>query len=170
MPGEIVGGELGRHPAPAERQPRPDHRDLGAGVPDPLQQVGEQARQPEADEHQRDRQLLGAVGGAARWRKHARADHADHDRAHREVLVAARVLVQHALGQEHQHQQSRRQRRLHHHERGEQQRHHLKRPTEDRQAGSEQPASAPDQPPDERQAQVLGARSLLGVHRLEGDP
>jgi len=170
MPGEVIGCELGRHPAPAERQARADHGHLGAGVPERAQQIRNQARQAKANQHQRDRQLLRAVAGAARGSEHGRADHAEHDRAHRRVLVSSGVLAQHALGEEHQHQQACRQRRLDHHERGQQQSHDLQRPAEDREPRPEQPAGASDQPPGERQAQVLLVRRLLGVHRLEGDP
>jgi hypothetical protein len=170
MPGEVIGGELGSHAAPAERQARAYHRHLSARAAEHAQQIRQEAGDSQADEHQRDRQLLRGVGGAAWRREHTRADHAEHNRAHCHVLVPARVLAQHPLGEEHQHQQPRRQGRLHDHERGEQQCHHLQRPAEDRQSGPDQPASAPEEPPRERQAQVLLVRGLLGVHRLESDP
>ncbi len=100
----------------------------------------------------------------------ARADHTDDDRHDRNVLVTAGVLAEHPLSQEQQHDQSGRERRLHHHQRSEQQREDLQRPAEDRQTRAEHPAPAPDQPPDQRQAQVLFRGRLLGVHRLQGDP
>jgi hypothetical protein len=40
------------------------------------------------------------------------ADHADHDCRHGDVLIAARVLAEHALGNEQEHQQPSRQCRL----------------------------------------------------------
>jgi len=110
------------------------------------------------------------VARAARRRAQPRADHADHDRRHRDVLVGAGVLAKHPLAEEHQHEQAGRERRLHHHERREQQRDHLQRPAEDRQARAEHPTSAPDEAPHQRQAQVLLVGRLLGVHRLERDP
>jgi hypothetical protein len=124
----------------------------------------------QGQQHERDRQLLGGVRGRARRREQARADNPEHDRAHREVLVASGVLSEHPLGDEHQHQQARRQRRLDDDERREQERHDLERPAEDGQPRPEQPARAPHQPPREREAQVLLVGRLLGVHRLQGDP
>ncbi len=170
MAGQVIGGELRRHTAPAERQAGADHRDLIARAPERAQQIRHEARHAQPEQHERDRQLLRGVGGAARRREHTRADHAEHDRAHRHVLIPAGVLVEHPLGEEQQHQQSGCQRRLDHDQRGQQQGNHLQRPAEDRQPRPEQPARAPDQPPHERQAQVLGVRRLLGVHRLQGDP
>jgi len=137
---------------------------------DCAQQVGQQAGQAETEQHERDRQPLRGVAGAARRRAQASADHAEHDRRDRDVLGASGVLAQHPLPQEQQHDQAGRERGLHHHQRREQQRQHLQRPAEDRQARAEHPAPTPDQPPDQRQAQVLFGGGLLGVHRLKGDP
>jgi hypothetical protein len=170
MPGEVVRGELRRHAAPAERQSRSDHRHLGPGVPERAQQIGHEAGETEADEHQRDRQLLRGVAGAAWGREQTGADHADHDGAHREVLVSAGVLAEHPLAEEHQHQQARGERWLHDHQGSEQQGHDLQRPAEHREPGAEQPARPLDQSPGKRQAQVLLVRRLLGVHRLKRDP
>ncbi len=86
------------------------------------------------------------------------------------MLVTPRVLAEHPLGQEQQHQQSHRQGRLHDHQWSQQQRNDLKRKAEDRQAGAQQPAYPSDQAPDERETQVLIAGRLLGVHRLQRDP
>lgn len=108
--------------------------------------------------------------GGARRRREARADHADHDRPHREVLLAPGVLVQHPLSEQHQHEQAGGERGLHDHQRREQQGDDLQRPAEDREAGAEQPARPAHQPPGERQAQVLGTRSFLRVKRLQGYP
>ncbi len=80
------------------------------------------------------------------------------------------MLAEHPLTDEHQHEQPRCERGLYHDQRREQQSDHLQRPTEDRQAGAEHPAPALDQSPDQRQAQVVAAGRLLGVHRLERDP
>ena len=111
---------------------------------------------PSADQHERDRQSLRGVVGAARRRAQRRADHADaRSRAIAHVLVAPGVLAEHPLAEEQQHEQAHRERRLHDHQRRQQQRHDLQRPAEDRQARAEQPARAPHEPPDQRQAQVL---------------
>jgi len=110
------------------------------------------------------------VAGRARGRGQTGADHADDDRAHGQVLLAPGVLVQHPLGEQHQHEQAGRERGLHDHEWRQQQRNDLQRPTEDRQAGAEQPARPAHEPPRERQAQVLAARSFLRVKRLQGYP
>jgi len=99
--GEVVGGQLGGHAAPAEREPGADHRDLGEGVADRTQQVGQQAGQSEADEHEHDRQVAGVAGGAGRCGRRA-AHHAEHDPGNRDVLFAPCVLAQHALAEEHQ--------------------------------------------------------------------
>jgi hypothetical protein len=80
------------------------------------------------------------------------------------------VLAEHALGDEHQHEQAGGERRLNDDERSQQQREHLQRPAEDRQTGAEQPTCTPHEPPGEREAQMLIVRRLLGVHRLKGDP
>jgi hypothetical protein len=168
--GEIIGGELRRHAAPAECQSGPDHRHLRARVSEQAQKVGHEAGQAEAEEHERDRQLLGGVGGRARRCEHAGADHSHDDRAHRGVLVAPGVLAQHPLGDEHQHEQAGCEGGLNDDERGQQERHDLQRPAEDRHPGAEQPARPPHEPPRERQAQMLVVWRLLGVHRLQGDP
>jgi len=168
--GQIVGGELRRHPAPADSEAGAEHRQLRARVSERAQHVRREAGNSQADEHERDRQLLGGVAGGA-WRCEQRgSDHAEHDRAHGEVLVASRFLAQHPLGEQHQHEQSRGQRRLHHSQRCEQQRHHLQRPADDRQSSADQPACSPDQTPGERQTQVLLVRGLLGIGRLQRDP
>ena len=134
------------------------------------QQIGQQRRQAQPDEHDRDRQVLRAVSRHAWGGRQARPDHADHDRPHREVLVSPGVLVQHPLAEEHQHEQARGERRLNDHERCQQQRDQLQRPAEDRQSGAQQPAPTSRQAPRERETQVLYAGRLLGVHRLQGDP
>lgn len=171
MPGgEVVGGELGRDAAPAEREPRAEHRHRRGRAADSAQQVGQQTGQAETEQHEPDRQPLGGMARATRRGAQAGADHADDDCGDRDVLVAPGVLAEHALSQEQQHDQTGRERRLHHHQRGEQQCQHLQRPAEDRQARAEHPAPAPDQPPDQCQAQVLFRGRLLGVHRLQGDP
>jgi len=170
MPGEVIGGELRRHATPAESQPRAQHRDLGARVTEHAQQVGDQARERQCGQHHSDRQLLGGVGGAARRSKQPGADHAGHDRADRHVLVSPRMLAKHALGEQHQYEQARRQRGLYDDERSEQQREHLQWPAEDREAGAEQPARALHEAPGQRETEVLLVWSLLGVHRLQGDP
>jgi len=56
--GEIVGSKLCRHPAPTEGQARADHRHDRGRAREQAQQVWQQAREPEADKHERDRQLL----------------------------------------------------------------------------------------------------------------
>jgi len=134
------------------------------------QQVRQQARGAEADQHQRDRQLLGGVARAPRRRCQRGADHADRDREHRDVLVGARALAEHPLADEQQHEQAGGERRLHDHQRSQHQGHDLQREAEYRQARAQQPARSPDQAAGERQAEVLLVGRLLGVHRLEGDP
>ena len=62
------------------------------------------------------------MSGRARRREQAGADHADHDREHREVLLAPGVLAEHSLREEHQHEQSAGERWLHDDERRQQQR------------------------------------------------
>jgi hypothetical protein len=134
------------------------------------QGVGEQSRDAEPEQHERDREVLRAVAGGSRRRRQAGADHADHDRCHRQVLAPPGVLAQHPLREEHQHEQSGGERRLHDDERREQQRDDLQRPAEDRQRRAEQPARAAQEAPGERQAQVLAGRRVLGVERLQRDP
>jgi len=169
--GEVVGGELGGHSAPGEGKPRADHRHRrGRAAMKHAQQIGQQADRRQPGEHDGDHKLSGGVRRAQRGSRQAGADHADHDRAHCQVLVAPGALAEHPLGEEHQHQQTGGERRLHDHQRGQQQREHLQRPAEQRQAGAEQPACTPNQAPSQRQAQVLLVGHLLGLHRLEGDP
>lgn len=168
--GQIVGGELRRHPAPADREAGAEHRQLRAGVSDRAHDVGSEASQSQADQHERDRQLLGGVGGAERRREQRCADDTDHDRAHRHVLVASGVLAEHPLGKEQQHEQTSCERGLNDGEWREQQRDHLQRPAEERQPGAEQPTRSSDETPRERQTQVLLVRRLLGVRRLQRDP
>lgn len=98
------------------------------------------------------------------------AEDAEHDRGHRDVLVASGVLPEHALSDEQQHQQARGQRGLHDHKGREQQRYDLQRPAENREAGAEQPPGALDQSRDQRDAQVLLVGRLPGIQRLQGDP
>ncbi len=86
------------------------------------------------------------------------------------MLGAARVLAEHALAEQQQHEQPRGERGLDDDQRSEQQGDHLQRPAEDRQAGAEHPAAAPEQPPHERQSQMLLVRRLARVHRLQRDP
>jgi hypothetical protein len=98
------------------------------------------------------------------------AGDADDDHEHREVLAPARVLAEHPLRGEDQHDQARRQRWLHDDQRSKQQRDHLQWEAEDRHPGAEQPARAPQQPPGKREAQVLVLGGLLGLGRLIGNP
>jgi hypothetical protein len=134
------------------------------------QQVGQEARAAEPHQHQRDRELLRGVRVASRRSRQRDADDADRDREHGGVLVAPGVLPEHALAEEHQHQQAGRERGLHEHERGQQERHDLQREAEHREPGAEQPAPAPDQPARQLESQVGLVRRLLGVHRLQHDP
>ncbi len=168
--GEVVGGELRRDAAPAAREARAEHRHARDRAVERAQQVRQQARERETHEHQRDHQVPGRFAGAARGREHARTDDAEDDRERREVLAAPGVLAEHPPAEVQQHEQAGGQRRLHDHQRRQQQRQHLQRPAEDRQARAHQPARAFDEAADERHAQVLLVRSLLRVHRLQGDP
>ncbi len=168
--GEVVGGELGRDPAPGEAETGADHRHRRGRAVDRAQQIGQQARDRQDAQHDRDRQFLGGVRVAARGGREPRADHADHDRAHREVLVAPGVLAEHPLRDEHQHEQAGGERGLDDHQRRQQQGEDLQRPAEDRQPRAGEPASAPEQTPDERHAQMLLVGRLPGVERLERDP
>jgi len=86
------------------------------------------------------------------------------------VLVAARVLAEHTLGEEQQRKQAGGEGWLHDHQWSQQQRDDLQGPAEDRQSRAEQPARAPEQPPDESDPQVLLLGRLPGVRRLQGDP
>ncbi len=86
------------------------------------------------------------------------------------MLVAPRVLAEHPLAEEQQHEQAHRERRLHDHQGRQQQGHHLQRPAEHRQPGAEQPAGALQQADHQCRTQVLLVGRLLGIHRLEGDP
>jgi len=67
------------------------------------QQVGQQGDRRQPGEHDRDQAVSGGVRRVS-GRGEARSDHAEHDRAHRDVLVPSRVLAEHSLGEEHQHQ------------------------------------------------------------------
>jgi len=168
--GEVVGGELGGDPTPAEGAPGAKHRHRrGYVASKQAQQIGQQGDRRQSGEHDRDQAICSGMR-CVRGRRQARADHAEHDCAHCDVLVASGVLAEHPLGEEHQHQQAGGERRLHEHQRRQQQRDHLQRPAEDRQACAEQPARAPDQVLGQREAQVLLRGRLLGVHRLERDP
>jgi len=104
---EVIGRQLGGHAAPGERQAGARHRHDRGRAPDRAQQVREHARRAQAHEHERDRQVPGAAGGGARWGGERDAEHAEHDRQHRQVLAPAGVLAQHPLGQEQEHQQAR---------------------------------------------------------------
>jgi hypothetical protein len=148
--GEIVGGELRRHPTPAERQAGAEHRYLCTRAAKRTQDVWQHARHAQADEHERDRQRLTGVMGVAWGGRQRGADHAEHDRRHREILVASRVLVQHPLREEQQYEQSGGQRRLDDHQRSQQQSDHLQGPAQNRESSAEQPANTSDQTPDQR--------------------
>jgi len=111
--GEIVGGELGGHGAPAERQPCPEHGRLGEGAVERMQQIGQQACRAEGDQHEREGEVLRTVRAAARGRRERRAEHAHHDQPNRYVLIAPGRLVEHALTEQHQQHQTGGKRRLH---------------------------------------------------------
>ncbi len=166
---EVIGGELGGDRAPAEGHAGAHHRDVGVVMAERAEKVGEQAEERQRDEHQRDRELLGGVRRAARRSAQRRSHDAQDDRRHREVLIPAGALAEHALGDDEQHHQPDRERRLHDHQRREQQRQHLQRPAEHGQARPEQPARPPQEPQHERGTQVILARRPLGVVRLERD-
>ncbi|TMK27397.1 MAG: hypothetical protein E6G62_00250 [Actinobacteria bacterium] len=166
---ERVGGERCGDAAPAERQPRSDHRHDGRRTTQGAQQVWEQAGHAEADEHEGDRQPAGVAGGVRR-REQGGTHHPDHDRPDGEMLVASAMLAEQALGEEHQHQQARGERGLDDDERREHQRDDLKRPAEHRETRSGEPACPPGKTPCERQPQMLLVWGLLGVQRLQGDP
>jgi len=167
--GEVVGEQLRRHAAPGKAKSRRDHRQRGRGTAHAVDDVGRDCQEAEPDEHERDGQVVG-VGTRARGRAQRRAGHAEHDRAHRNVLAPAGVLAQHALAEEQQHEQAHGHRRLDHDERCQQQRHHLQWPTEQRQSRAGQPARSPEQAERKRRVQVLGMGGALGVHRLQRDP
>jgi hypothetical protein len=166
---EVVGEELRGDTAPGKPEPRSDHRQRCGRPAHAVDGVGEQRQRAQSDEHERDGEVV-RVRAAARRRAQRGAGHAEHDRAHGEVLAPARVLVQHPLAEEQQHEQAHRQRRLYHHERSQQERHHLQRPAKHREACSSQPARPPEQVQRQRGMQVLGVGGPLGVHRLQRDP
>jgi hypothetical protein len=97
-------------------------------------------------------------------------DYAEHDCRHGGVLIASRVLAEHALGKEEQHQQAGSQRWLHDDQRRQQQGHHLQRPAQDRESRAQQPPGAPDQAYDKGRPQVLVVGRLSCIQRLQGDP
>jgi len=167
---EIVRGQLRGDPAPRECEPGAHHRDRCGRAVHRAQQVGEQARRAQRDEHDDERELVGCVRRAARGGREPDARHTGEDREDAQVLIAARRLSQHALAGEHQHEQAHGQRRLHHDQRREQQRHDLKRPPQHREPGTEQPAPTPHQSSRQREAQVLLVRRLARVERLQSDP
>jgi hypothetical protein len=166
---DVVGGELGGDPAPGEREPGADHRDRWRRTAGDADQVGADGHRAQRDQHERDR-LVAGVGGGVRGCGKRRAEHPEHDRCDRDVLAAARVLVQQPPAEPQQHDQPGRERRLHDHQRHQQQRRQLQRPAEDRNAGAGQPASAPEQVAGQPEAQVLGVRDALGVHSLQPHP
>jgi hypothetical protein len=133
------------------------------------QHVGQQACRRKAGEHDVEREAADVFIAAARCGERD-AGHAEHDRRHGDVLDATRPLAEHSLAHEHQHQQPCCERWLHDDQRRQQERDHLQRPAEHRETGAEEPPLAPDQPRDEGEPQVRLGGSLLGVHRLEGDP
>ncbi len=136
---------------------------------DRAQQIGNQAGQAEADQHEGDRQVARMARGARRRRQRG-PQHSYHDHRHGDVLGSACVLAEHALSEEHQEDEPRRERGLDHDEGGEQQCDHLQRPSEDRQRRAEEPARAGEQPAQQRDAQVLVLWRLLRIGRLKRDP
>lgn len=167
--GKVVGGELRGDAAPCEGEPRPEHRHRGGRAPHAQQHVGQEARQREQREHDRERGPA-RVRVAARGRAQPRPDDAEHDRADRQVLARAGALAEHALADNHQHRQAQRQRRLHDNQGCEAEGHHLQGPAEHRQGGAAQPAHTPNQAQRERHTQVLLLGGLARVHRLQRKP
>jgi hypothetical protein len=168
--GQVIGCELGGHAAPGKPEPRGQHRERhGRAAIEHLKHVGQHARQREDHQHDRDRQSRGIRATERRGGKTC-ADHADHDRAHRQVLVPSGVLPEHPLSEEHQRQQAGGERRLDNHQRSQQERHDLQGPAQDREAGPGQPARTAEQVAGQREAQVLLGRRLLGLECLEADP
>jgi hypothetical protein len=166
---EVVGEELRGDPAPGEPEPRPNHRQRCGRPAHAVDGVREQCQRTQPHENERHGEVV-CVRAAACWRAQRGTRHAEHDRAHGEVLTPAGVLAEHALAEEQQHEQAGGQRWLDHHERGQQERQYLQRPAEHRQPGSRQPARPPEQVERERWMQVLGVGGALGVHRLQRDP
>ncbi len=119
---EVVGGELCRNATPAKREARADHRHHRTRSPKRAQYVREHAGQAQRDQHDCDRQRLARVMCVARRGAQRGSEDAEHDRGHREVLVAPGALPQHALADHQQNQQTRGKRRLHNHQGGEQKR------------------------------------------------
>lgn len=133
------------------------------------QQVWQQAHERDATEDEIElgtaREVGVLVGGRDRD-----PSYSEHDRRHRDVLVAACALAEHPLSGEHQHEQARGQRGLNDDQGREFEGEHLQRPAEHRERRAEQPAFAPQQPRRQRKSQVRLCGRLLGIHRLEGDP
>lgn len=125
---QVVRGKLRRDPAPTTRDPGAEHRHTRPWAVEEAQRVRQQAGENQRDEHDRDCQVLRPVAGVAWGGRQTRSDDADHDCAHRQVLGAPGVLVQHPLREEHQHEQPSGERRLHDDQRREQQRDDLQRP------------------------------------------
>ncbi len=127
---EVISGELGGDPAPCKGEACAEHCHRRGGAVHDAQQVWQQACHPKADKHERDRQLLGGVSGAARGGGQAGANDADHDCGHREVLVASSMLAEHSLSDEQQHKQAKCECRLHYNQWRQHQRENLQRPAE----------------------------------------
>jgi len=122
---KVIGRELRRHAAPAERHAGADHRYDRPLAPKRTQDVRQHARHAQRDQHDRDRQRLATVVDMARRSRQRGPYHANHDRRHGNVLVAPRRLAEHALSDQQQYQQPSGQRRLYDHQRSEQQSQHL---------------------------------------------
>jgi len=102
---EVIGRELCRHAAPAERYAGADHCHDRPLAPKRTQDVRQHARHAERDQHKRDRQRLPTMVDMARRSRQCGAHHAHHDCRHGNVLVASRRLAKHALGDQQQYQQ-----------------------------------------------------------------
>jgi hypothetical protein len=166
---QVVGSELRRDAAPPECEPGSDHREGRLRSADQADRIGGQREDAEADQREGDH-LVADMCRRVRRRAQRRADHAEHDRAHRDVLAAARVLVQHAPSEVQKHEQAGRERRLDDDQRREQERHDLQRKAEDRNARAREESRAFEQVARQGDAQVLVVRRPLGVHRLQRYP
>jgi len=165
---EVVGEEL-RGQAVARVGRTGSDRDQDPGrLAEPRERIRDESDQGEdgdGNDQLRSSGMFGLTWGRGPGQKRDPRGH----RAHAENLAPADPLPEHLGADPEQHDEAHRQRRLDQRERDQQERSDLSRPAAQGEAGADEPARLPDQPENERDAEMLLLGRLASLERLQAN-
>jgi hypothetical protein len=163
-----IGDELRREPAPRERGAGGERGGDAADLAPPTQHVGDERHGGQSGQRGRERPTADVLRGGRR-RNGGEEGHPGHDRHDRDHVARTDALVERPRPEDEQEHEPEGERGLHDGQRRQQQRGGLQRPSEHPERGAGEPARAPSQAADQRDAQPGRGRDHARLERLQRD-